>query len=136
MIGSHEDPHRRAPDGLAVEGRQLDRVGRDDRHLVVLEHDHVARVGQDRGNVGGDEHLALAQTDDDAARALLGGDQSVGRRGRDDADRVRAPDLLQRGLHGPVEPTGDLQVVLDQVGEHLGVGLRLEAVAFGDAGAP
>jgi len=127
-----QDADRGAPDRLAVEGRQLDRVGGDDRDLVVLEHDHVARVGEDRGNVGRHEHLALAEPDDDAAGALLGGDQPVGRGRRDDADRVRAGHLLQGRLHGPVEPAGGPEVMLDEVGDHLGVGLRLEPVSFGE----
>src|SRR5207244_4946304 len=47
------------------------------------------------------------------------------------ADRVRAPDFTQRPLHGPVQAGGLPEVVLDQVGEDLGVGLGAEDVALG-----
>ena len=72
-----QDPHRRAPDGLALERRQLHRVGGDDRHLVVLEDDHVTGAGEDRGDIGGDEHLALPEPHHDGASTLLCDDQPV-----------------------------------------------------------
>ena len=51
--------------------RDLHAVRGHHRHLAVLEDHHVARVGEDRRDVGGDEHLALAESDDHAARAVL-----------------------------------------------------------------
>src|SRR5262249_54851357 len=49
---------------------------------------------------------------------------------RHHADRVGAADLAERALHRVVEAPRDLQVVLDQVGQNLGVGLRPEGVSL------
>jgi hypothetical protein len=78
----------------------------------------------------------LSQPNDDAARALLGGDQAIRCRGADDAERVRSSDLFQRGFDRLVEATGAAQVVLDQMGEDLGIGFRLEPVPVGQEADP
>jgi hypothetical protein len=123
-----EDADGLALDRLAVERRELDAVRGDDRHLAVLEDDHVTRVGQDRRDVGRDEHLAAPEAHDDAPGAVLGRDEPVGRGRRDHADGVRAGDLGERRLHGCVEATVARQVMLDEMGEHLGVGVGAERV--------
>ena len=62
---------------------------RDDRHLLVAEEHHVARVAQDRGDVGGDEELVLAKADDDR-RAVADGDDLFRIVDRDEHDREHA----------------------------------------------
>ena len=126
-----EDPHRLALHGLVVDRAQLDGARGDHRDLVVLQDHDVAGVGQDGRDVGGDEHLAAAEADHHAAGAVLGGDQPIGRRGGHHADRVRAAELAERALDRAIEPDAVLDVVLDQVREDLGVGLRPEGVALG-----
>ncbi len=126
-----QDPHGLTLDRLAVERGQLDALRGHHRDLAVLEDDDVARVGQDRGDVGCEEHLAAPEADDDAARAVLAGDEPVGRGARDDADGVGAPALGERLLHRVIEPPELLQVMLDQVGQDFGIGLRAKRVALG-----
>jgi hypothetical protein len=60
------------------------------------QDDLLARVLQDRRNVGGDEHLALADADDSGARAVTREDQPVRRVRRDHAERERAAHLAER----------------------------------------
>ncbi len=55
----------------------------------------------------------------------------VGRGAGDDADGVGAPELAERLLHRVIESTELLQVMLDQVGQDFGVGLRAKRVALG-----
>ena len=124
-----QDLDRLALHGIAVDRRELDALRGDHGHVVVLEDDDVARVRQDRRNVRSDEHLTASQAHHHAAGALLGGDEAVGGRAAHHADRVRARDLVQRGAHGRFEPARLFQMVLDQMREHLGVGLRAERVA-------
>ncbi len=127
-----QDPHGLPLHGLAVDRGDLDPVRGDDGHVVVLEDDHVPRVREDGWNVRGHEHLTAPETDHHAPGPMLGRHQPI-RGGRGDhPDGVRAPHLGQRVLHRRLEPTGGLQMVLDQVGEHLGVGLRAELVPLAE----
>ena len=100
MIRIPEDADRGPTDGLSVEGRQLDRIGGDHGDLVVLEAT-TSRVWERIGDVGRHEHLARPSPTTTLG-ALLGGDQPVGCRRRDDADGVRAGDFPERGLDGAV----------------------------------
>src|SRR5438552_1539069 len=134
LLGHDRIPHdsdRLALHRLIVERREHHAAGRDDGHPTVLEDHDVARLAQDRRDIGGDEHLALAEAHDHAPRAVLGGDETVGRSLGDDAHRVRALELGQRGLHRPLEAWRRLEVMLDQVSDDFGVGLRLERMALG-----
>ena len=84
------------------------------------------RVGQDRGHVGGEEVLAVADADDERhvhARA----DQPLGLARVHHGQRVRALSRLQRRA----DRVGDVPGVrlLDEVRERLGVGLGAERVA-------
>ena len=102
-----------------------------DGHLAVLENQDVARVRQDGGDVRRHEVLAVAEPDHHAAGPGLRRDEGVGLPVRDHADRVRAPDLLERAAHRLGEAARLGPVLLDQVRQHLRVGLRLEEVALG-----
>ena len=99
-----EDPDRRPLDRRAVELGDLDAMTRDHGDVLVLQHHDVAGVGEDGRDVGGDEGLALAQPDHDAAGAVLGRDQSVGRVPRQHDDGVGAAQLAERAPHRLVQP--------------------------------
>jgi hypothetical protein len=118
-----------ALDRFAVEGGQRVAVAADD-HLAFLQHDDLAGVLQHRRDVGGDEHLALADPDDQRRGAVAREDQPVGRLRRDDAQRERAAHLRQRAPQRGDEVA--LVVRLDEVREHFGVGLAAEDVAFAE----
>ena len=54
-----------ALDRTAVEIGQVHAVARQNRHVAIGKKEHVARVAENGGHVGGDEVLAVAQADDD-----------------------------------------------------------------------
>ena len=117
------DDARRARHGLAVEGGDDDAPGRQLRNLAVLQEEHAARVLEERRDVGRHEVLAVAEADDDWRRALRGDHPVRLGLGQHD-DRVRA---LER-LHGAAGRVGKaearLHLLIDQVRDHLCVGLR------------
>jgi hypothetical protein len=47
--------------GRAVQSHQAHGIARHDAHIAVFEQDHAPRVGQQRGDVGGDKVFAVAQ---------------------------------------------------------------------------
>jgi hypothetical protein len=110
-----EDPHWLALHRLVRQRAELHAAGRHHGHLAVLEDHDVARVTEDRRDIRGDEHLALAEPDHYATGAVLARHQPIRRRGRHHADGVGAAHLVQRALHRPLQPPGALQMVLDEV---------------------
>ena len=106
---------------------------RDHRHLPVAEEHDVARVAEDRGDVGGDEELAVAQPDDDR-RAVADGDDLVRIVGRDQHEREQPAHVEQRPPHRVLEPVA-LHLALDEVRDDLRVGLGHELVALSSAAA-
>ena len=118
-------------DRLAVQGRELDPVAPDHRDLGVLQDDHVPRVGEDRRDIGRDDALAGAQAHHDRAGAVLGGDEAIRRLRRNHADGVGAAELPERALDRILQAGGVFEVALDQMRQHLRVGLGLEGVALG-----
>ena len=107
-----------------------DLVARRDGHLPVGEEDDVARVDEHRRDVRGDEVLALADADDEGG-AQPRGDDLARIRGRDDGERVDPAEPRQRGAHGLLE-RAPVHVLLDQVGDDLGIGLGDERVSLGE----
>ena len=128
MTGSHDT--LRALLGHAAAGvvGELDARRRDDRHLLVAEKHDVARVAQDRRDVGGDEELPVAQTDDDR-RAVAHGDDLVRVVGRDQHQREQAAHVQQRPPHRVLESVV-FHLALDEVRDDLRVGLGDERVPF------
>ena len=126
-----QDAARRPQHRGAVEVGDLDPGAGDDRDVPVLQHHHVAGVGEDGRDVGGEEGLVLAEPHHHAARAELGRDQPVGHAPVEDDHRVGAAQLAERAADRLVEPRGVLEMPLHQVGDDLGVGLRLEDVPLG-----
>ena len=100
------------------------------RHLPVLQDQDVPSERQQSRDVRGQERLARAESDDDAARAVLGGHDSVRSAGGQHRDRVRAADLTERRPDGRHEVSRTAcPVCLDEMREHLGVRLGPEPVA-------
>ena len=108
-------------------------LGVDGDDLPVLEPEGGAGLGQERGDRGGDEGLALAEADDQ--RALLTCcDEAVGMLGVHGDEGVMAAELAEGGADrvGQVAAV----VLLDQVSDDLGIGLGAESVALGHELAP
>ena len=122
----HRPLHRPAGERL-----EPDALPGHDGHLAVLENQDVAGVRQDGGHVRRHVVLAVAEPDHHAAGAGLRRDEGAGLPVREHADRVRATDLLEREAHRLGKTARLGPVLLDQVRQYLGVGLRLEQVTFG-----
>jgi hypothetical protein len=99
--------------------------------LALLDEDHLAGLGQDRGDIAGDEVLAFAEADDQRRRVLRC-DERPGLEIAHHDERVAAAHLRQRTPHRDRQVLGTgLQRALDEVGEDLGIGLRGELRATG-----
>ena len=116
--------------GLAVEVGDLDAVAGDRDDLVLAELERLAGVLDERGDVGGEEVLALADADDERAVAA-GGDHPVGVLGVDRDQGERAVQAAADLLHRLGERAARLQRRLDEVRRDLGVGLGDQLVPGG-----
>ncbi len=111
-------------------------VGVDDPVALQLQVDHVAFFQVDdlvggagqRHRVRGEEVFAFADADDQR-RALARADHAVRLVAAKHGDRIGAVQALDRLLHG-FEQVAVVHVV-DQVGDHFGVGLAFEHIAGG-----
>ena len=119
----------RALRGVAVAVEDAHAVAADLGDVALLEEDEVPRHGQQCRHVGGDEVLVLAEADDHRA-ALARHHDAVGVVLRHDCERVGALELRDGGAHGLEEVARHLEVVVDAVRDHLGVGLGGELVAL------
>ena len=127
--GIPRHPLRRSDACPAVKVGESNTLPRQDCDLTVVEEHHVARMGQDGGDVGGDEKLAVTQPHHDW-RAVAGGDDDLGVVGRDQHDGKKAAQLPQRAADGGLEPVAP-HLALDQVRDDLGIGFGDEPVAVG-----
>jgi len=103
----------------------------DDDHLAVLEEGSVAGGADEGSGVGGKEDLAVALADHEGA-AVFGADEQVGVIGEHGDDAVGAHQARQGAAHrffGALGGEG-VEVGLDQVRDHLGVGLAAKLVAL------
>ena len=118
--------------GPAFEVREGDSGEGEDGELAVGEEVDVAGVVEDAGDVGGEEELALADADD-GGRAHAGGDELVGVVGGHDSDGEGSGEVLDGLADGFFEGEvgGVFELLLDEVGDDLGVGLGDELVALG-----
>ena len=96
---------------------------RDD--VAVLEEDHGARVRHEGGDRRGEEHLAVADADDQRCLVARAHDD-VGLVGRDGAEGVVAVQQTDRLADRSGEAAAD--ALLDEMRHHLGVGLAGERV--------
>ncbi len=133
LLGSRDVPVDVVVLGLgrvAVEVGDHDVVGRDRDDLVLAELDRVTGELDERGDVRAEEVLALAAADHErgvAARA----DDDVGVAGIADDQRERALEPAAHGAYGIRQVVGRLELVLQQVGDDLGVGLGDHLVSGG-----
>ena len=85
---------------------------------------------EERGDVAAAERLAFAEAEDER-RGVLGDDDPIGCRARDDRDRVRAVHLRERRADRVEESwCAGAQRAIDEVRDDLGVGVGREPHAF------
>ena len=125
------DTDRRPHDRLVCRAPHADGIAADVHQVAFLEEDEPVRHGTQRQDVRGDEILLDADSDDERA-AEARTDHASGFVAADDADRVGALEALDRRAHGGQQVPFLLVVVVDEMDDDLGVGLRLEAVARRD----
>src|SRR5579862_4105421 len=116
-------------DGIAFDCRssvirQTIPVAPDDRDLTLLQNDLAPRVWQNRGRVGGDEHLAVADAQHEWACAVTRKDEMLGIVARNYAEGVRAANLVDRTAHGRFKIA--IVMELDKMREDFRVGLAAE----------
>lgn len=112
----------------ALGGVGAEVVGLEGGHLAVVQGDDLAGVGDQGGDVGGDEHLLLADAEDDRG-AVAGDDDPVREVGVQHGDAVGALDLADGLADLALQGVG--LGAADEVGEDLGVGLGEEDHAVG-----
>ena len=110
-----------ALDRSAVGVEQLRAIGANHDDLVVLEVLDRARLAEERGDRRGDEALAFADPDDERALEPRA-DEQTRLFGRHRDERVVAAELRVGLADGRDEVA--LEMVRNQVGDDLGVGLR------------
>ena len=122
------DVHDLGIDRHAVQGRDLGPERRHRRDLALAEHEHALRVRDDRGDIGRDVVLVVADSDDER-RVETRTDQQLGVVAREHGQRVGSLDALQSRAHGGQEIA--LVVGFDEVRHDLGVRIRGELVPRG-----
>ena len=122
-----------ALDRRAVAGEERGAVGAGDHDLVVEDVLHPARLGQERGDRRGHEHLAVPDADHQRA-AAPGGDEHARAVAMGDGEREVAVEALVGLVHG-LDQVARV-ALLDQVRDHLGVGVGVVDVAGGGELAP
>jgi hypothetical protein len=98
----------------------------DHRHVAFVEVHHLPGVGEDCRCIRREEVLAIADTDEQRA-ALAGRDDLARIAAAHHCNAVGARNLAQRVNHSLFE--GAVVKLLDEVREHLRVGVRTELVA-------
>ena len=127
-LGRPLDQRLGSPAGHAIQARDLDAGRPDVGHVTLLEEDDPVRVGEDRGDVAGNEAL-LAVPADDQWHVLAGTHEAAHLPAVHDDERVGALDRAERRADG----VGEVARIglLDEVRQRLRVGLRGERVAPG-----
>ena len=113
-------------DGGAVQLLHADPVRRRGDDLAFAEQRDPLRVRDQRGDVAAHEDLAASEPDDQR-RVHARADNPVGLIGGDDHQRARTLHAIERAANRAREVT--VEGVLDEMGNHLGVGLAEELVA-------
>ena len=115
-------------DRAGVHGHGLEALRVDHRNLAVFEMHDLPGVAHERPHIGGNEHLAIADPDDDG-RALARDHDAVRPRGIDDRDAVGAAYERECIAHPLLD--GLLVGAGDEMRDDLGVGLGGELDPFG-----
>ncbi len=132
-LGGPLDGLRRAGGAGALGGVGAVVAGPKGGHLAVGEGHDLPGVRDQRGDVGGDEHLVLADAQHDGG-AVAGHHDAVGEVGVQHGDAVGALDVSQRLADSLLQRVGlDAR---DEVGEDLGVGVGDERHALGGQPGP
>ena len=101
----------------------------DFHHLLILKVNHLLGAAHDRRGVGSDEILAVANANDHRA-TFTGGDELVGMTLFQDDNSIGTNHMVQCDADGLKQvDMFALLHILDEVGQHLGVGRRLEGEA-------
>ena len=129
--GRRGDHLHRPLHGLAGSVEHLSPLVVDRRVVAVLQIDHLVGEGADRQGVGADEHLALAVAQHQG-RAVAGGEDHVTLAEHQHAQGVGSREPPGRGGEGLERRHALDQVLVDQMGHHLGVGLAGEHPALAD----
>ena len=109
--------------------REEARALRRDRHdLPLVDQLHASRLAEERRHGRGEEHLAVADPDDERALPPRA-DEQIGMAVVNDDERVVAFELAIRGPHGLDQVAG--VVPLDEVRNNLSVRLGAERVTVG-----
>ncbi|OPZ80565.1 MAG: hypothetical protein BWY77_01016 [bacterium ADurb.Bin431] len=118
-------------DRAVLDGAYRHAAAREHRQLAVIQIGDALDHPHQRGGIGGEEKLLLAVADHQG-RAVACGHQGIGMIPVDDSQAVGAlyareplTDRLAQ-LHAPFE------ILLEEMAEHLAVGLGLEGMAFAD----
>src|ERR1019366_3359835 len=121
--------------GVGAQALHVEAAGGEGGHVIVVEIDNLAGVGDDGVGVAGQKILIFADADDER-RAAAGADDLAGVVAADDGNAVSADDLAQGVANGLGERTGlavgpglALVMIADQMGQHLGVGGGMKSVA-------
>ena len=117
-----------ALDLAAVHVEDGDLVAAHDRPVAVLEIGDRIGEGRQRNGVRAQEHLAFAMADGER-RAVAGADDQILVAGEHDGEREGALQPLQRIVGGLDGLCATREFARDEMGDHLGVGLRGEFVA-------
>ena len=107
------------------------RAGVIHRRIVpVLEIDHPVGEGPHRQGVRADEHLAVAKAHHQG-RSVAGAEDHVLAAADQHAQGIGAAQAVQGGLEGVEGPKAVAEVLVDKMGDHLGVGVAGEDPAPG-----
>ncbi len=125
--------HQRAPgNGLALFDQRLTGqvgyahlLGGKDHHFPVFEENHLAGVGQHGRDIGSHKIFPLSLADNQR-RTEFGGNQLVRLGSTDNGDRVGAFDFPEGQTYGPFKITAQAEMFLNQMGNDLGIGFRVE----------
>ncbi len=103
LLGLHRVPLQPAHGALGAGAAAVvdhGPVARQARDVAVLEEDHVARVGDERGRVGGEELLAVGQPEAQRRPVARHDDLLVRAHRRDRGEGVVAAQVAHGGAHG------------------------------------
>ncbi|MNS40655.1 hypothetical protein D3C72_729800 [compost metagenome] len=117
-----------ALDRLIVAVEDAHTITADLGGVALFQEDHLARGRQHGRHIGRHEVLALAQTDQQRA-AHAGAHETFWFSTADHGQCIGTGQFLHRVLQRHQQVVAALQVMVHQVRDHFGVGLRLEGIA-------
>ncbi len=128
LLGHDRVPHHAGDlpaDLRAFEIGDLHSLIGQDRHLIVVQEQHIPGSVQDRGDIGGEKEFALAEPDHEGA-AFARAHHDIGIALIDHRDRVGAFQMPGRLAHRLFQGQALLGDAVDQMGDHFRVRLGLK----------